>query len=83
VNLIKINSFKTLKISILHDISIRSFKSYFKCKYEDTFLFSVLNEHFGSHFNKARIKLIAIFLSKLLFNLIPTFDTNSKLYFNQ
>lgn len=55
-----------------------------KVSYEDTSLFSVLNEHFGSYFNKARIKLISMFILSLVkvqtvnFNrLSNSFDSSS------
>lgn len=56
-----------------------------KVSNEDTTLFSVLSNHFGSHFNKARIKLISMFIMSLVkvqtvnFNrLSNSFDTTSK-----
>ena len=56
-----------------------------KVSHEDTTLFLVLKEHFGSHFNKARIKLISMFILSLVkvqtvnFNrLSNSFDSNSK-----
>ena len=58
-----------------------------KVSHEDTTLFLVLKEHFGSHFNKARIKLISMFILSLVkvqtvnFNrLSNSFDSNSKSY---
>ena len=56
-----------------------------KVSHEDTSLFLVLKEHFEGHFNKARIKLISMFISSLVkvqtvnFNrLAISFDTSSK-----
>ena len=56
-----------------------------KVSSEDTTLFSVLKEHFNGHFNKARIKLISMFILSLVkvqtvnFNrLAVSFDTSSK-----
>ena len=56
-----------------------------KVQYEDTYLFSVLKEHFDGHFNKARIKLISMFILSLVkvqtvnFNrLALSFDSTSK-----
>jgi hypothetical protein len=56
-----------------------------KVSHEDTSLFSVLKIHFDCHFNKARIKLISMFISSLVkvqtvnFNrLALSFDSNSK-----
>jgi len=56
-----------------------------KVSHEYTALFSVLKEHFGSHFNKARIKLISMFILSLVkvqtvnFNrLSNSFDSSSK-----
>lgn len=56
-----------------------------KVSHEDTTLFSVLKEHFNGHFNKARIKLISMFILSLVkvqtmnFNrLAVSFDSSSK-----
>jgi len=56
-----------------------------KVSHEDTSLFLVLKEHFNGHFNKARIKLISMFILSLVkvqtvnFNrLANSFDTSSK-----
>lgn len=56
-----------------------------KVSHEDTTLFSVLKEHFNGHFNKARIKLISMFILSLVkvqtvnFNrLAVSFDSRSK-----
>ena len=56
-----------------------------KVSHEDITLFLVLKEHFGSHFNKARIKLISMFILSLVkvqtvnFNrLSNSFDSTSK-----
>ncbi|MFM6247992.1 MAG: hypothetical protein ACKPEQ_02390 [Dolichospermum sp.] len=56
-----------------------------KVQSEDTSLFSVLKEHFEGHFNKARIKLISMFILSLVkvqtvnFNrLALSFDSTSK-----
>lgn len=52
---------------------------------EDKDLFSIINQYFGSHFNKARIKLISLFILSLVkvqtvnFNrLSNSFDSHSK-----
>jgi len=56
-----------------------------KVSHEDTSLFLVLKEHFNGHFNKARIKLISMFILSLVkvqtvnFNrLSNSFETSSK-----
>jgi hypothetical protein len=56
-----------------------------KVSNEDTALFSVLNQHFGNYFNKARIKLMSMFIMSLVkvqtvnFNrLSNSFDSTSK-----
>jgi len=56
-----------------------------KVSHEDTTLFSILNHHFGSYFNKARIKLMSMFILSLVkvqtvnFNrLSNSFDSTSK-----
>lgn len=56
-----------------------------KVSSEDTTLFLVLKEHFNGHFNKARIKLISLFILSLVkvqtvnFNrLAISFDSSSK-----
>lgn len=56
-----------------------------KVSNEDSSLFSVLKEHFDGHFNKARIRLISMFISSLVkvqtvnFNrLAVAFDSSSK-----
>jgi hypothetical protein len=53
--------------------------------HEDTTLFLILNQHFDSYFNKARIKLMSLFILSLVkiqtvnFNqLSNAFDSSSK-----
>jgi len=57
----------------------------FKVNHEDTTLFLILHQHFGSYFNKARIKLMSMFILSLVkiqtvnFNqLSNAFDSSSK-----
>lgn len=56
-----------------------------KVSHEDTSLFLILNNHFGTYFNKARIKLMSMFILSLVkvqtvnFNrLSNSFDSSSK-----
>ena len=56
-----------------------------KVSHEDSSLFLVLKEHFNGYFNKARIKLISMFILSLVkvqtvnYNrLANSFDTSSK-----
>ena len=76
---------KPLKICILVDDFKHSYRAYFKVGNEDKDLFSIMNQYFGSHFNKARIKLISLFILSLVkvqtvnFNrLSNSFDSHSK-----